>query len=77
MSTTTATTTISVTDAVVVARLTWDAGMKYTGVKLELITDYDMILFLDRGMYGGVSFVGRCASISSNKTVYCCRTPVC
>ena len=33
--------------------------MKYTKVKLELITDYDMVLFLDRAMYGGVSFVGK------------------
>ena len=33
--------------------------MKFTKVKLELITDYDMVLFLDRAMYGGVSFVGK------------------
>ena len=33
-------------------------GLKFTGVKLEIIKDYDIVLFLNRAMKGGVSFVG-------------------
>ncbi|KYM97826.1 hypothetical protein ALC62_11480 [Cyphomyrmex costatus] len=34
---------------------TWDAMLKYTGVKLELLTDIDMVLFVERGVRGGLS----------------------
>ena len=34
--------------------LAWQAGLKKTGVKLELITDYDMILMIERGIRGGI-----------------------
>lgn len=29
--------------------LTWDAALKYTNVKLELLTDVDMLLFVEKG----------------------------
>ena len=36
--------------------LSLDAFLKYTGVKLELLTtDYDMHLFIEKGLRGGVS----------------------
>ena len=35
--------------------LSWDALLKKTGVKLELLTDYDMYLFVERGLRGGIS----------------------
>lgn len=35
--------------------LSWDALLKYTGVQLELLTDYDMHLFIEKGLRGGVS----------------------
>ena len=35
--------------------LSWDAMLKYTGVKLELLTDIDKVLFIERGVRGGNS----------------------
>ena len=34
--------------------LAWQACLKKTGVKLELITDYDMILIIEKGSRGGI-----------------------
>ena len=34
--------------------LAWQASLKKTGVKLELITDYDMILMIEKGIRGGI-----------------------
>ena len=34
--------------------LAWQAGLKKIGVKLELITDYDMILMIEKGLRGGI-----------------------
>ena len=34
--------------------LAWQACLKKTGVKLELLTDYDMILMTERGIRGGI-----------------------
>ncbi|XP_050515107.1 uncharacterized protein LOC126890292 [Diabrotica virgifera virgifera] len=36
---------------------TWDAMLKYTGQALELLTDPDMHLFVERGIRGGLSQV--------------------
>ena len=37
--------------------LSWSACLKMTGMKLELLTDIDMVLFLENGVRGGVSQV--------------------
>ena len=37
--------------------LTWECGFKYTGIKLELFTDYDMLLMFEKGIRGGYSGV--------------------
>ena len=34
--------------------LAWLACLKKTEVKLELITDYDMILMIEKGIRGGI-----------------------
>ena len=34
--------------------LAWQACLKTTGVKLELIADYDMILMIEKGIRGGI-----------------------
>ena len=34
--------------------LAWQACLKKTGVKLELITDYDMILMIEKGIRCGI-----------------------
>ena len=39
--------------------LSWDALLKKTGVELELLTDYDPHLFIEKGMRGGVSMVSK------------------
>ena len=35
--------------------LAWQAALKYTGVKLELLTDYDMLLMFEKGIRGGIT----------------------
>ena len=37
--------------------LTWLCGLKYTQVKLDLLTDYDMLLMFENGIRGGYSGV--------------------
>ena len=34
--------------------LIWQACLKKTGVKLELLTDYDMLLMVEKGIRGGI-----------------------
>ena len=35
----------------------WDALLKKTGVELELLTDYDQHLFIEKGIRGGISII--------------------
>ena len=35
--------------------LAWQAALKYTGVKLELLTDQDMLLMFEKGIRGGIT----------------------
>ena len=37
--------------------LSWDAMLKMTGIKLELINDINVHLFIEKGMRGGISYV--------------------
>jgi uncharacterized protein YeeX (DUF496 family) len=39
--------------------LSWDGMLKRTGVKLELLTDIDQHLFIEKGIRGGISMVSK------------------
>ena len=38
-------------------RLLWQASLKKTHVKLELLTDFDMLLMVENGIRGRISYV--------------------
>ena len=40
-------------------RLSWDAMFKMTEKKLELISDIDIYLFVEKGMRGGISYIAK------------------
>ena len=39
--------------------LSWDAMLKMTGIELELISDIDVHLFIEKGMTGGISYIAK------------------
>ena len=49
--------------------LSWDALLKKTGVELELLTDYDQHLFIEKGMRGGISMVPKRHAKANNHLV--------
>ncbi|XP_065639659.1 uncharacterized protein LOC136072381 [Hydra vulgaris] len=49
--------------------LTWDAALKITKVKLELLSNYDMILVIKQGIRGGISMVPNRLGTANNKYI--------
>ena len=49
--------------------LSWDALLKKTGVELELFTDYDQHLFIEKGLRGGISMASKRHARANNPLV--------
>ena len=47
--------------------LTFQAALRYSKVNLELFTDLNMLLTIERGIRGGLSFVGCRESVANNR----------
>lgn len=47
--------------------LSWDAMLRFTNCRLELLTDYEQILMIERGIRGGICQVGHRFAEANNK----------
>ena len=45
----------------------WDAMQKMTGVRLDLLTDVEMLNFIEKGMRGGISTITHRYALANNK----------
>ena len=47
--------------------LSWDAMLKMTEIKLEIMTDIDMFQFIEKGLRGGISYIANRYGKANNK----------
>ena len=55
--------------------LSWDAMLKMTNIKLELMTDIDLFQFIEKGMCGGVSYIANRYGNANNMKEYDEKAP--
>ena len=48
-------------------RLSWNAKLRMTKIKLELISDIDKYYFVEKGLRGGISYLSKKFSEANNK----------
>ena len=48
-------------------RLSWDAMLKMTGVKLEKTVDIDMCFLIEKGLRGLISYIAKRYAKANNK----------
>jgi hypothetical protein len=53
----------------------WDAALKLTKVELELISDPDMYLFIEKGIRGGISTITKRYAKANNKYIGLSKVP--
>ncbi|GFR18839.1 uncharacterized protein TNCT_571241 [Trichonephila clavata] len=51
------------------ADLTWNAGLNFTKVELEIFTDANMYLWIENNIRGGICYIGKRYSCSNNPFV--------
>ena len=51
--------------------LSWDAVRKMTKIELDLLSDINMHLFVEKGMRGGICYIAKSHSKPNNKYMEC------
>ena len=49
--------------------MAWDAALRYTKVKLQLLSQEDMYLFVEKGIRGGISTITKRLATANNPKV--------
>ena len=50
--------------------LSWDTICKMTNIELKLISNTEMLLFIEKGMRGGISYISKRYSKANNKYIH-------
>lgn len=50
-------------------RMSWDAMLKMTNIKLELMTEIDIFQYIEKGMHGGISYISIRYGKANNKYI--------
>ena len=51
--------------------LSWNVMLKMTKIELDLISDIEIHLFIEKGMRGGISYIAKRHSKANNKYIKC------